>query len=181
MLATTGTNRPMIRARLISKRNSMLPSVQATYCSLLLVVCVLPPLKADEEATPLQIGTRRELFVDRYLIDRLENAELRLQAPHDEGVVVGPVIDRRSRERLLGWIEAAVQGGARVLTGGEVADGVLRPTRTKADRATSAPAARPKRPIPWIAVQPIFQDRGKIHSNCEPNNTDGNQIDGCYS
>jgi hypothetical protein len=47
-------------------------------------------------------------------------------------------------------------------------DGVLRPTRTNADRATSAPAARPKRPIPCIAVQPIFQDRGKISSNCEP-------------
>jgi hypothetical protein len=37
---------------------------------------------------PLDLGSRRELFVDRYLIDRLEGARQVLHAPHDEGVVL---------------------------------------------------------------------------------------------
>src|SRR5262245_48341774 len=34
----------------------------------------------------IAIGSRRELFVDGYLIDKLERAELRLQTPRDEGI-----------------------------------------------------------------------------------------------
>ena len=37
---------------------------------------------------PLQLGTRREPFVDRHLIERLEGAELRLGSPRDEGIVL---------------------------------------------------------------------------------------------
>ncbi|HWB95706.1 MAG TPA: hypothetical protein VG672_03365 [Bryobacteraceae bacterium] len=36
----------------------------------------------------VEIGSRRELFVDRYLIDRLEHAELRLGQPVDQGPVM---------------------------------------------------------------------------------------------
>jgi hypothetical protein len=43
---------------------------------------------ADSTETPIDLSTRRELFVDRLLIDRLEGAELRLVAPRDEGVVL---------------------------------------------------------------------------------------------
>ena len=39
-------------------------------------------------ADPIALGTRRELFVDRFLIDRLSNANLQRHAPHDEGVVL---------------------------------------------------------------------------------------------
>ena len=35
---------------------------------------------------PIALGGRRELFVDRFLIDRLVGTELRLHAPRDEGV-----------------------------------------------------------------------------------------------
>jgi hypothetical protein len=37
---------------------------------------------------PLDIGSRRELFVDRYLIERLDNVRLKLNAPRDEGEVL---------------------------------------------------------------------------------------------
>jgi hypothetical protein len=33
----------------------------------------------------LDLGSRRELFVDHYLIDKMEGAELRLQVPQDRG------------------------------------------------------------------------------------------------
>jgi hypothetical protein len=39
-------------------------------------------------ADPITLGTRRELFIDRFLIERLSNASLQLHAPHDEGAVL---------------------------------------------------------------------------------------------
>jgi hypothetical protein len=36
----------------------------------------------------ISIGDRRELFVDRYLIDRLDNVQMVLHEPHDEGMVL---------------------------------------------------------------------------------------------
>ena len=39
-------------------------------------------------AEPLPLGSRRELFVDPYLIDRLEKADLRLQQPRPAGVAL---------------------------------------------------------------------------------------------
>ena len=41
-----------------------------------------------QEGSCLDIGGRRELFVDRFLIERLENARLVLHAPHDAGEVL---------------------------------------------------------------------------------------------
>ena len=35
---------------------------------------------------PIKIGGRRELFVDRFLIDTMKGTELRLQTPRDEGI-----------------------------------------------------------------------------------------------
>ena len=40
-------------------------------------------VRADE---PLEIGSRRELFIDRFLIDKLDKATLRLQPPQPAGV-----------------------------------------------------------------------------------------------
>lgn len=39
-----------------------------------------------EDVIPLASG--RELFVDRYVIDKRDRAELRLQTPRDEGLAV---------------------------------------------------------------------------------------------
>ncbi|MFN0165607.1 MAG: hypothetical protein ACKV22_04175 [Bryobacteraceae bacterium] len=43
---------------------------------------------AAASSNPIDIGTRRELMVDRFLIDRIENAELRLATPVDAGPVI---------------------------------------------------------------------------------------------
>ena len=45
-------------------------------------------LQAAEQPGVLKIGSRRELFVDRYLIDRLEGAVLRLQKPTPREVAI---------------------------------------------------------------------------------------------
>jgi len=37
---------------------------------------------------PLEIGSRRELFVDRFLVERLNNVHLKLHEPRDEGEVL---------------------------------------------------------------------------------------------
>jgi acyl-CoA reductase-like NAD-dependent aldehyde dehydrogenase len=62
-----------------------------------------------------------ELFVPR--VD-----ELKLGDPADEETDVGPVIDEDARERILGWIEEARAGGARVLRGGDTDGELIRPT-----------------------------------------------------
>lgn len=58
-----------------------------TQCaSLLAILAACGAAAAGEQA--LNIGSRRELFVDRTLIDRLENASLRLHHPRREGVAL---------------------------------------------------------------------------------------------
>ena len=48
--------------------------------------------------------------------------------PLDETTDVGPLIDAGSRERVLEWIEEARTAGAEILTGGELENGLVRPT-----------------------------------------------------
>lgn len=48
--------------------------------------------------------------------------------PMDDRTDVGPVIDEGNRDRIAEWIDEARRGGAEVLTGGTVVDGLLRPT-----------------------------------------------------
>ena len=45
----------------------------------------LPSAGADE---PVQIGSRRELFVDRALVERTQGVTLELQMPRDEGIAI---------------------------------------------------------------------------------------------
>jgi len=64
-------------------------------------------------------------FVSRF-VPKVES--LRVGDPADEETDVGPVIDEGARDRIVSWIEEAKAGGAKVLTGGELVDGLLRPT-----------------------------------------------------
>jgi acyl-CoA reductase-like NAD-dependent aldehyde dehydrogenase len=64
-------------------------------------------------------------FIGRF-IPKVE--ALQVGDPAEEDTDVGPVIDEDARERIVSWIEEAKAGGATVLTGGEVAGGLLRPT-----------------------------------------------------
>jgi hypothetical protein len=43
---------------------------------------------AAKESKPIDVGSRRELFVDHYLIDCLDGVHLVLHHPHDEGTVL---------------------------------------------------------------------------------------------
>jgi acyl-CoA reductase-like NAD-dependent aldehyde dehydrogenase len=64
-------------------------------------------------------------FVDAFL-PKVE--ALNVGDPGDEETDVGPVIDADARERILAWISEARDGGARVLTGGELDGELIRPT-----------------------------------------------------
>ncbi len=48
--------------------------------------------------------------------------------PMDDATDVSALIDAGERDRIVGWIEEATGGGAKIATGGTVADDVLRPT-----------------------------------------------------
>ncbi len=53
---------------------------------------------------------------------------LKVGDPLDPETQVGPVIDDENRDRIAGWVNEAVAGGAKLLVGGVVGDdGVLRP------------------------------------------------------
>jgi acyl-CoA reductase-like NAD-dependent aldehyde dehydrogenase len=54
--------------------------------------------------------------------------ELVVGDPSDAETDVGPVIDEGARERILGWIEEARDGGAEVLAGGDLDGDLIRPT-----------------------------------------------------
>jgi len=55
-------------------------------------------------------------------------ADLVVGDPLDEATDVSALISPGERDRVVSWIEEAVSGGAQVLTGGDVRDGVLAPT-----------------------------------------------------
>ena len=55
--------------------------------SLLLSLAALSA-KPRESQEPLNIGSRLELFVDRYLVDRLEGTRLLLHEPRPAGVAL---------------------------------------------------------------------------------------------
>jgi acyl-CoA reductase-like NAD-dependent aldehyde dehydrogenase len=64
-------------------------------------------------------------FVERFLpkVERLVVGD-----PADEDTDVGPLISADERDRVLAWIEEARAAGAEILAGGEVEDGLVRPT-----------------------------------------------------
>src|SRR5689334_375825 len=56
----------------------------------LLACCLfvlIPVLARAADAAPIELGSRLEPFVDRYLIDRMDGMELRLHEPRSEGTV----------------------------------------------------------------------------------------------
>jgi acyl-CoA reductase-like NAD-dependent aldehyde dehydrogenase len=74
----------------------------------------------------------RDAFVEK-LIPKVE--ALVVGDPADEATDVGPVIDARSRDRILDWID---RSGGTVLTGGTLTDdGLIRPTVVDSPREGS--------------------------------------------
>ncbi len=54
----------------------------------LLVLASSGQVQAAAENQPIELGSRRELFVDHFLIERLDGVELELQHPRDGGVAI---------------------------------------------------------------------------------------------
>jgi hypothetical protein len=52
----------------------------------LFATAIIPAIHADDTTKPIDLDSRRELFVDRNLIDRMDGIELRLEQPRDEGI-----------------------------------------------------------------------------------------------
>ncbi|HET7396928.1 MAG TPA: aldehyde dehydrogenase family protein [Intrasporangium sp.] len=73
----------------------------------------------------LVVETVREAFLQR-LADRM--GQVVVGDPRDEATRVSALIDERSTHRVTAWVEAAVDGGARLVHGGRVEGGVLAPT-----------------------------------------------------
>ncbi len=60
------------------------------------------------------------------LVDRMD--EVVVGDPRDSSTRVSALIDDRSTERVRDWVSSAVAAGASLVHGGDVIDGVLRPT-----------------------------------------------------
>ncbi len=85
--------------------------------------------KAGQVCTSVQ-----RLYVDRRIagqfVPRLVAAAKQMKAgdPADAATVIGPMISRQHAERAQSWVDAAVAGGACLLTGGRCDGTVMQPT-----------------------------------------------------
>lgn len=60
-----------------------------------------------------------EQFIEKF---KMAVSELKMGAPTEEGICIGPLIDRTHLERLHTWITEAKMKGAQVLFGGDILD-----------------------------------------------------------
>lgn len=67
-----------------SPTSSLISTAVFRALCILTLVAGLPANAADDK--PLDIGSRRELFVDHFLIEKLSGAQLHLHTPRDEGI-----------------------------------------------------------------------------------------------
>ena len=70
----------------MTNTHAAFPAYGLLFFSLLSIA--LAETDAARASDPLDIGSRRELFVDNYLIDKLDGASLALNRPKDEGAVM---------------------------------------------------------------------------------------------
>ena len=75
--------------------SAMWRPIERVRLAAFLCLCVTTSVSGDSlvfdnfsgKTHPIELGTRRELFVDHFLIDKLEGLELQMGQPKDEGVV----------------------------------------------------------------------------------------------
>ncbi len=65
------------------------------------------------------------VFIERFVE---ETRKLRTGDPMLEDTDVGPVIDTGAADRIMEWIEEAVESGGKILTGGERDGNIIQPT-----------------------------------------------------
>ena len=52
------------------------------------LLLTLFPLSTVAQEPVVELGSRRELFIDQHLIEKLDNVRLHLHEPRDEGIVL---------------------------------------------------------------------------------------------
>ncbi|MEM6730982.1 MAG: aldehyde dehydrogenase family protein, partial [Myxococcota bacterium] len=72
-------------------------------------------------ATRVYVEKSRAKDATEALVEAMK--KVKVGAPHDEGVEMGPMISSAQLERVQGFVERAKSAGAKVLTGGEVPSG----------------------------------------------------------
>ena len=69
-------------------------------------------------ATRVYVAENRARVVTEAIVEAMRRVKIGM--PFDEDVQMGPFVTRAQRERVMGFVERAKAGGARVLTGGGV-------------------------------------------------------------
>lgn len=72
-------------------------------------------------ATRVYVEKSRAKEATEALVEAMKN--VKVGAPHDDGVEMGPMISAAQLERVQGFVERAKSAGAKVLTGGEAPGG----------------------------------------------------------
>ena len=75
-----------------------------------------------------RVYVARDVY-DRFVRELIPRVDaLVVGPPGADDTDVGPVIDEDARDRILEWIDEARSAGAEILTGGQLEDGLIRPT-----------------------------------------------------
>jgi len=68
-----------------------LTTFRAAATLVVLVACVSRAATESPTAAPIDIGSRLELFVDKYLVDRLDEVEFKLHEPIEQPMAKSPL------------------------------------------------------------------------------------------
>lgn len=69
-------------------------------------------------ATRVYVARNKSKVVTEAIVEAMRG--VKIGSPFDAGVQMGPFVSRAQRERVMGFVERAKAGGAKVLTGGDV-------------------------------------------------------------
>lgn len=116
-------------------------------------------LFGNNQAGQVCIGVQRVVVTDAVHDDFVARLVAEVETlgtgdPADPKTDVGPLIDEASAERVVSWVEEAVAGGARVLTGG-ARDGVTVAPTVVADAPADAKVVRQEVFGPVLVVQRV--------------------------
>ena len=122
------------------------------------------PVGAFAYAGQVCISVQR-IYINESIFDEfsrrfVEMVQEKIKAgnPGDEDVVVGPMIDSGSADRVMSWIQEAVASGAKVLCGNEREANVIQPTvLTNVPRDAKISALEAFGPVVVIEPYPDFE------------------------
>ncbi|MFB6250423.1 MAG: aldehyde dehydrogenase family protein [Halobellus sp.] len=103
-----------------------------------------------------------ESIYDEY-VERLtaRAAELKMGDPADDDVVIGPIINEEQRDEMMGYLEATLEQGATLETGGE-ADGLFVEPTVLSDVTNEMAAACNEHFGPFAPVIPFGDDETAV-------------------